>query len=119
MAPRSSRSKRDHPDNRQFKGGLILFNQVSYTFNQFPINMYHTYILYSNTSNQFYTGHTVNLQNRLLEHNSGETKSIAKGTPWKLIWQAESDSRGKAMQLEKKIKSRGARRFLQDLDIVI
>jgi putative endonuclease len=81
--------------------------------------MFHTYILYSKSIQQFYTGQTANLQNRLQEHNSGETKSIAKGIPWTLIWSIESDTRGDAMQWEKKIKSRGAKRFLMDMGIAV
>jgi hypothetical protein len=38
---------------------------------------------------KFYTGHTQNLDNRLLEHNAGETKAIKSCTPWKLVWQQE------------------------------
>jgi putative endonuclease len=77
--------------------------------------MFHTYILYSKSIQQFYTGQTANLQNRLQEHNSGETKSIAKGIPWIPVWSVASATRGDAMQWEKKIKSRGAKRFLADL----
>ncbi len=79
--------------------------------------MFHTYILYSKSIQQFYTGHTADLQNRLQEHNSGETKSIAKGIPWILVWSILCDTRGEAMQWEKKIKSRGAKGFLLDLGI--
>jgi putative endonuclease len=79
--------------------------------------MFHTYILYSKSIQQFYTGQTVDLDNRLYEHNSGETKSIAKGLPWVLVWSVVCGTRSEAMQWEKKIKSRGAKRFLMDLGI--
>lgn len=79
--------------------------------------MFHTYILHSQSTQQFYTGQTADLTNRLNEHNNGETKSIAKGIPWMLVWSVECDNRSQAMQWEKKIKSRGAKRFLLDLGI--
>ena len=79
--------------------------------------MFHTYILYSKSIQQFYTGQTADLQNRLHEHNSGETKSIAKGIPWILVWSVACGTRSEAMQWEKKIKSRGAKRFLLDRGI--
>ena len=76
------------------------------------------YILFSSSSDKFYTGHTQDLTNRLTEHNSGETKSIRRCTDWIVVWQQEYASRSEAMIMENKIKKRGARRFLQDLNIL-
>jgi putative endonuclease len=73
------------------------------------------YILFSNSIQKYYTGSTQDLQNRLLEHNSAETKSIRNGIPWEVIWQTQVPSRAEAMNLESKIKKRGAKRFLEDL----
>ena len=73
------------------------------------------YILYSESTLKYYTGYTQDLANRLAEHNSGETISIRKGIPWKIIWTAELSSRAEAMKLESKIKKRGAKRFIEDL----
>ena len=49
------------------------------------------------------------------EHNSGETKSIKHGIPWEVVWKTHLPSRTEAIQLEIKIKKRGAKRFLEDL----
>ena len=73
------------------------------------------YILFSKSTQKYYTGSTQDLQNRLLEHNSGETKSIRNGIPWEVIWQTQLPTRAEAMQLETKIKKRGAKRFIEDL----
>ena len=78
---------------------------------------YAIYILFSQSCNKFYTGYTQALGNRINEHNAGETTSIKSCIPWSLIWKTEMPSRGEAMKLEKKIKARGAKRFLADLDI--
>ncbi len=51
----------------------------------------------------------------MLEHNSGETTSIKNGIPWVIVWRKEVETRREAMQLEKKIKSRGAKRFIEDI----
>jgi len=72
------------------------------------------YILFSKSTQKYYTGSTQDLQNRLLEHNSGETKSIQNGIPWEVIWQTQVPSRAEAMNLESKIKKRGAKRFIED-----
>jgi len=78
--------------------------------------MYYTYILFSPTLNKYYTGQTDNLQRRLEEHNRGKTSFMASGIPWNLVFSREFDLRSDAVRLEKKIKSRGALRFLNDLN---
>lgn len=80
---------------------------------------YFVYILYSQSCDNFYTGQTQDLDNRLIEHNLGETKSIKSCTPWSLIWKTEVFTRSEGMLLEKKIKARGAARFLIDNGIVV
>jgi putative endonuclease len=73
------------------------------------------YVLFSERTQRYYTGQSQDLQNRLSEHNAGETPSIKKGIPWKLVWNKECESRSEALKLENKIKKRGAKRFLDDL----
>ena len=80
---------------------------------------YFVYILFSKSCNRFYTGQTQDFEKRLIEHNSGETKSIKSCTPWNLVWKTELTTRSEAMSLEKKIKARGAARFLADIGIVV
>jgi putative endonuclease len=80
---------------------------------------YTVYILYSKSCDKFYTGHTQDLNNRLGEHNSGETKSIRSCIPWSLVWEVEMQTLSEGMNLEKKIKARGAYRFLTDLGVVV
>ena len=77
------------------------------------------YILFSESCRKFYTGQTQDFENRLGEHNRGETKSIRPCTPWKTVWAKVVETRSEAVVLEKKIKSRGAARFLYDLNIVM
>ncbi len=74
--------------------------------------MYYTYIIYSKLLEKHYCGSTQNLVNRLMEHNSGETKSIKNGCPWILIGYLVFDTRSSAMQKERQIKSRGIKRWL-------
>ncbi|MBS4043027.1 MAG: GIY-YIG nuclease family protein [Chitinophagaceae bacterium] len=75
--------------------------------------MFYTYIIYSTKIDSYYCGQTSNLSNRLIEHNSGETKSIVKGIPWILIGYLISDSRKEAMLKERQIKNRGIKRWLK------
>ena len=82
----------------------------SFCFMKFTV-----YILFSESTLKYYSGHTQDLVNRLTEHNSGETISIKNGIPWRVMWTSELSSRAEAMILEMKIKKRGAKRFIQDL----
>lgn len=66
---------------------------------------YHVYILYSKKLNRFYIGHTSNLENRLIEHNNGESLYTAQGMPWELIWSTIKDSYRQAEALEFKLKN--------------
>jgi len=79
---------------------------------------YIVYILISQSCKKFYTGQTQDIYNRIIEHNSGETKSVKSCIPWVLVWKTEFATRGEAMKLEKRIKSRGAGRFLTDIGVI-
>jgi putative endonuclease len=63
--------------------------------------MYTVYILFSSSINKYYIGQTQNLENRIQEHNSGETKSIANGIPWKIVFTAEVQTRIEVVHFEK------------------
>ena len=61
-------------------------------------------------------GQTANLEDRLKRHNEGRVKSTKNGIPWKLVKQLPVEGRSEAVKLERKIKKRGAKRFLDDLN---
>lgn len=67
--------------------------------------MFYTYILYSVSLNKYYKGHTNNIEARLKKHNRGEVKYTSKGIPWKLILFIRKETRGEAMNLERKLKN--------------
>ena len=76
--------------------------------------MFRVYILYSDSLRKYYVGQTKDLDRWIEEHNRGKTSFTAKGVPWKIIWSNEFDSRSEALAIEKRIKSRGAGRFLSE-----
>jgi len=53
----------------------------------------------------------------LKDHNYGKTKYIKSGKPWKIVYYFELTTRKEAIRLEARIKSRGIKRFLEDLNI--
>jgi putative endonuclease len=68
--------------------------------------MFFTYIIQSQTSGKFYVGHTANLDNRLREHNSGESKSTRNKGPWILVHSDPFATRSEAQKHEYEIKSK-------------
>ena len=52
----------------------------------------------------------------LQQHNTGKSASTRAGAPWALIHSENFASRSEATQREKKIKSRGIKRYLSDLN---
>ncbi|HSP11383.1 MAG TPA: GIY-YIG nuclease family protein [Salegentibacter sp.] len=74
------------------------------------------YILFSDKRSRYYVGQTANIDDRLERHNQGRVKSTKQGMPWKLVWQFLVKGRSEALKLEQKIKKRGAKRFLEDLE---
>ncbi len=74
---------------------------------------YRAYILFSPSKERFYTGISDNLNRRLSQHNQGKTLSTKYGIPWILVWNSSPLTKKEALALEKKIKSRGAARFMK------
>ena len=67
--------------------------------------MHKVYILESLKDKSRYIGVTINLANRLKEHNSGETKSNKSKIPYKLIWYCVFSNKLRAYEFERYLKS--------------
>ena len=52
----------------------------------------------------FYKGFTTNIERRLEEHNSGESRYTAKKMPWDLVYLQKMTSKKEALIREKQIK---------------
>lgn len=78
-------------------------------------NKYFVYALVSDKDQRVYVGFTSNLENRLIEHNSGKTKSTKGFRPWKLLYSEQVPNRESARQKEKYYKSGIGKEFLKSL----
>jgi putative endonuclease len=78
--------------------------------------MFYVYILFSTFKSKYYIGQTSDIEERLFRHNYGFSLSTNYGIPWELVQTFICETRSDAIQLEKKIKKRGAKRFLEDLN---
>ena len=60
-------------------------------------------------------GQTHDLEKRIAEHNGEDAGHTKKEQPWMLVWKQCVSTRSEAMILERQIKKRGAKRFLEDI----
>lgn len=75
--------------------------------------MYYTYILQSNKDNKFYVGYTKDLQNRLIEHNSGKVKSTQNRLPLNLVYYEACQNQQDAIHREKYLKTAWGKRYIK------
>lgn len=73
------------------------------------------YILFSQSTNKYYVGHSEDPIRRLSEHNCGiHQKSTTSGRPWELkaIFEVQGD-RGQALKVEGFIKKQKSRKLIE------
>ena len=81
--------------------------------------MHYLYIIYSETTNKFYTGETHDVEERLQKHNNHDyDNSFTKiATDWKLVLQFNCTDRKSALFLEQFIKKMKSRKFIEKIII--
>lgn len=77
--------------------------------------MFYTYILYSETKDRYYIGHTHNIQLRLERHNDGWSRSTKSGIPWKIVYVEEYKTKSEANKREFDIKNKKSRKYIEKL----
>ena len=75
--------------------------------------MYYTYIIYSSTLDKYYIGHTVDVPQRLGQHNSGISIYTSKANDWQLMWQQAFETRTLARECELRLKKKKSTRYLE------
>lgn len=78
------------------------------------LNMYYVYVLKSKIANFYYKGFCNNLSKRLIEHNSGMTKSNKKYIPFDIVYFEECTDIKEAVEKDKYWKSAAGRRYLKN-----
>ncbi|KKS32573.1 MAG: hypothetical protein UU93_C0006G0052 [Candidatus Amesbacteria bacterium GW2011_GWA2_42_12] len=78
--------------------------------------MYFLYILKSLSRNIYYKGITNNIDRRLVEHLSGQSRSTKSLLPINLIHVEVCETRIKARELEKYFKSGAGREIIKEID---
>lgn len=72
------------------------------------------YMLFSEKLGGYFCGQSDNLEKRLVTQNNDVKKYTSKGVPWNLVKVYNCTSRSEAIILERKIKKRGIKRYLDE-----
>ena len=75
--------------------------------------MFYIYVLKSLKNGRHYTGYTNNLERRLKEHFSGQTKYTSQAGPFELIYNETYNTRLEASRRERFLKTGKGRAFLK------
>ena len=76
--------------------------------------MYTVYILQSMKDAKTYVGYSNNVQRRLLEHNSGQSKATRHRRPFEILFTEEFETEQEAKKREMYWKSGAGRRKLKE-----
>ena len=76
------------------------------------------YVLKSEIDGRLYKGQTNKIDKRIIEHNSGKTKSTKGFKPWKLVYLESFKTRDEAVIREKFFKTGSGREFLKEKIII-
>jgi putative endonuclease len=77
--------------------------------------MFVTYILYSESKDRYYVGHTEDLETRLTYHNNGRVKSTKNFRPWICVYFEKFETKLEANRRELEIKKKKSRKYLEFL----
>jgi putative endonuclease len=76
---------------------------------------FYVYILQSQTTNRYYIGQTIDVEERLTYHNANYSKSLKNRGPWKLVYQELHPTRSAAVRRERELKAWKDRAMLERL----
>lgn len=76
-------------------------------------SIYYTYVLKSKADSDIYIGWTKNIENRIIDHNSGKVEATAHRRPLHLIYFEACLSEKKAIAREKQLKTGFGRAYLK------
>jgi len=71
------------------------------------------YILYSSSLNQYYIGHTENLEDRIFRHTNSGSKSTKKANDWVIKYTETFNTRQEVAKRELEIKNKKSRKYIE------
>ena len=71
------------------------------------------YIIYSSSLDQYYIGHSEDLEDRVFRHQNSGSKSTKKANDWKLVYHKSFQTRAEAVSREMEIKKKKSRKYIE------
>ena len=93
--------------------GVIFEDNALFYCQIIMILPYCVYVLISETDRQLYIGYTTNIEERIIDHNRGHTKSTASRKPLKLVFCEQYLSKADALRREKYLKTTSGKKALK------
>ena len=79
------------------------------------VDKFYTYVIFSKTYDKIYIGYSSDLNRRIESHNSQNNRGWTRSfRPWKLVHFEEFNTKSKAMNREKELKSYKGREFIHN-----
>ena len=72
--------------------------------------MYYTYILFNSESKEYYIGYSNDLKRRIADHKQKQVDTTKNGD-YELVWYCAFNSKAKALEFEKYLKSSSGYEF--------
>ncbi|MDF0707040.1 GIY-YIG nuclease family protein [Flagellimonas okinawensis] len=76
---------------------------------------YFVYIIYSESLDRYYVGHSQDLDDRMSRHKGRRSKYTKNADDWKVKYTESFSTRSKAMTREREIKKKKSRRYIEFL----
>ena len=77
--------------------------------------LFHVYLLFSESKNRYYIGHSSNLEARLIRHNQKSKGFTGNTNDWKVVYTDQYNTKEEAQKRELQIKSWKSRIKIQEL----
>ena len=78
------------------------------------LKRYYVYVLKSEVGDSWYIGYTEDIENRIQQHNNGESLYTKRKIPWRIIYYEVSFDKYDAIAREKYLKTGMGRRYLKN-----
>ena len=75
--------------------------------------LFTVYILYSDLLDQYYIGHTADIDDRLYRHVNSGSKSTQKTNDWRIVYTELFQSKSEAVKREFEIKRKKSRKYIE------
>ena len=75
--------------------------------------LFTVYILYSDLLDQYYIGHTADIDDRLYRHVNSGSKSTKKTNDWQIVYTELFQSKSEAVKREFEIKRKKSRKYIE------